>query len=103
MTKLIAVCALAAAAIAAPIATAQDNAQAVADLQAHIREEEVELAREEAQEAVTAELPPAAEIESPLASSSDEGAASESDTQQDLKSEISDRKSETADTEASDE
>jgi len=55
---------------------------AVADLQANIRDEEVELAREEAEETVTAELSPPSETESPLASSSDEGAASESETKQ---------------------
>ena len=58
---------------------------AVADLQANIRDEQVELAREEALEAVTAELPAHSESEPSLASSSDEGAASESETQQDLK------------------
>ncbi len=58
---------------------------AVADLQANIRDEQVELAREEAGEAVTAELPVQSETEPSLASSSDEGAASESETQQDLK------------------
>jgi len=58
---------------------------AVADLQANIRDEQVELAREEAEEAVTAEFPAKTETEPSLASSSDEGAASESETQQDLK------------------
>ena len=58
---------------------------AVADLQANIRDEQVELAREEAEEAVTAEFPARPETEPSLASSSDEGAASESETQQDLK------------------
>jgi N utilization substance protein A len=58
---------------------------AVADLQANIREEQVELAREETEEAVTAEFPAQTETEPSLASSSDEGAASESETQQDLK------------------
>jgi N utilization substance protein A len=58
---------------------------AVADLQANIRDEQVELAREEAEETVTAEMPAASETEPSLASSSDEGAASESETQQDLK------------------
>jgi transcription termination/antitermination protein NusA len=74
---------------------------AVADLEENIREEQAELAREEAEGAVTAGLP-AEEIESPLASSTDEIAASESDTQQDLKSENANLKSETADSEASD-
>jgi N utilization substance protein A len=55
---------------------------AVADLQANIRDEQVELAREEAGEAVTAELPAHSETEPSLASSSDEGAASESETKQ---------------------
>jgi transcription termination/antitermination protein NusA len=55
---------------------------AVADLQANIRDEQVELAREEAHEAVTAELPAQSETESSLASSSDDGAASESETKQ---------------------
>src|SRR6185437_2238472 len=59
---------------------------AVADLEANIRDEQVELAREEAEEVVTAKLPAPSETEEPsLASSSDEGAASESETQQDLK------------------
>jgi len=58
---------------------------AVADLQANIRDEQVELAREEAEETVTAEFPARPETEPSLASSSDEGAASESETQQDLK------------------
>jgi N utilization substance protein A len=58
---------------------------AVADLQANIRDEQVELAREESEEAVTAEFPAQTETEPSLASSSDEGAASESETQQDLK------------------
>jgi N utilization substance protein A len=55
---------------------------AVAELQANIRDEQVELAREEAEEAVTAEYPAQPETEPPLASSSDEGAASESETKQ---------------------
>jgi N utilization substance protein A len=58
---------------------------AVADLQANIRDEQVELAREEAEEVVTAEFPARPETEPSLVSSSDEGAASESETQQDLK------------------
>jgi len=58
---------------------------AVADLQANIRDEQVELAREEAEETVTAEFPARPETEPSLVSSSDEGAASESETQQDLK------------------
>ena len=66
----------------------------VADLQANIREEESELALEEA---VTEELPAQTATESPLASSSDETAASESDAEQDLKSEISNLKSEASD------
>jgi N utilization substance protein A len=57
---------------------------AVADLQANIRDEQVELAREEAESTVTAELPAPSETEPSLVSSSDEGAASESETQQDL-------------------
>jgi N utilization substance protein A len=73
---------------------------AVADLEANIREEQAELAREEAEEAVTEELQ--AQDETPLASSSDESAASESDTEQDLKSQISDPRSESEDSEASD-
>jgi N utilization substance protein A len=67
---------------------------AVADLQANIRDEQADLA---VAEAVTEELPPQTETESPLASSSDEEAASESDTKQDLKSEISNLKSEASD------
>jgi transcription termination/antitermination protein NusA len=53
---------------------------AVADLQAHIRDEEAELAREEAEASGPVETEE--ETDSPLASSSDEGAAGESDTKQ---------------------
>ena len=53
---------------------------AVADLQAHIRDEEAELAREEAEASGPVETEE--ETDSPLASSGDEGAASESDTKQ---------------------
>ncbi len=67
---------------------------AVADLQANIRDQEAELAREEAS---TEELPAQTETETALASSSDEQAASESDAEQDLKSGISNSKSEASD------